>query len=120
MVGAELTKLDEWTQWLLTRKEILKLTANSYVGRQVERDEKHAIWSCLNEETGERYLALFNLAEEESEISCDCTQVEQFAVAGRTQAEEALELWSGQQGSMDQGLLSAIVPTHGVMLFVLS
>ncbi len=56
MVGAELTKLDEWTRWLLTRKEILKLTGNAYVGRQVERDGQHAVWSCLNRETGESSL----------------------------------------------------------------
>lgn len=119
MVGAELTKLDEWTKWLLTRKDILKLTGNAYAGKQVERDESHAIWSCLNEETGERYLALFNLGEGEAAISCGCAQVEQFARAGRTQVQEALELWSGERGSVEQGVLTARVPAHGAKLFAL-
>jgi len=120
MVGAELTKLDEWTKWLLTRKDILKLTGNAYAGKQMERDESHAIWSCMNEETGERYLAFFNLGEGEAVISCCCARVEQFARAGRTQVQEALELWSGERRSVAQGMLTAQVPAHGAKLFELS
>ena len=84
----------------------------------MERDASHAIWSCLNEETGERYLAFFNLGEE-SGISCDCARVEQFARAGRAQVQEALELWSGERGSVEQGVLTAWVPAHGAKLFEL-
>jgi hypothetical protein len=120
MVGAELTKLDEWTKWLLTRKDILKLTGNAYAGKQMERDESHAIWSCMNEETGERYLAFFNLGEGEAVISCCCARVEQFARAGRAQVQEALELWSGERRSVAQGMLTAQVPAHGAKLFELS
>ena len=119
MIGAELTKLDEWTEWLLTRKEILKLTGNSYVGRQVERDESHSIWSCLNADTGERYLAYFNLGEAEAVISCGCGQVEQFVRAGRTQVQDALERWSGERACPGQGVLSACVAAHGAKLFAL-
>ena len=120
MVGAELTKLDEWTKWLLTRKDILKLTGNAYAGKQMERDESHAIWSCMNEETGERYLAFFNLGEGEAVVSCCCARVEQFARAGRAQVQEALELWSGERRSVAQGMLTAQVPAHGAKLFELS
>lgn len=120
MVGAELTKLDEWTKWLLTRKDILKLTGNAYAGKQLERDESHAIWSCMNEETGERYLAFFNLGEGEAVVSCCCARVEQFARAGRAQVQEALELWSGERRSVAQGMLTAQVPAHGAKLFELS
>ena len=35
-----------------------------YVGRQVARDQKHAVWSCVNEKKDERYLALFNFMEQ--------------------------------------------------------
>lgn len=117
MIGAELTKLDEWTQWLLSRKEILKLTEGGYAGRQVERNSRRAVWSCFNEETGERYLALFNLSDEEQVLSCDCRQVEQFA--GRKAPAAARELWTGEEVSAEAGLLSASVPAHGAKLFLL-
>lgn len=118
MVGAELTMLDEWTGWLLTRKEILKLTTGDYRGKQVERDERHAIWSCLNKETGERYLALFNLGEEACTLSCDCRQVEQFAETGGN-AESAEELWSGETYFPERDVLCVAVPAHGAKLFKL-
>ena len=117
MIGAELTKLDEWTQWLLSRKEILKLTEGGYAGRQVERNSRRAVWSCFNEETGERYLALFNLSDEEQVLSCDCRQVEQFA--GRKAPAAARELWTGEEVSAEAGLLSATVTAHGAKLFLL-
>ena len=117
MIGAELTKLDEWTQWLLSRKEILKLTEGGYAGRQVERNSRRAVWSCFNEETGERYLALFNLSDEEQVLSCDCRQVEQFA--GRKAPAAGRELWTGEEVSAEAGLLSTTVPAHGAKLFLL-
>lgn len=120
MVGAELTTLDSWTKWLLTRKEILKLTENAYVGRQVERDGKHAVWSCLNQETGERYLALFNLSHEECLLSCRLGEVEQFTREGAAGAQWAVELWSEEEIRLSQNLLCASVPAHGTKLFKLN
>lgn len=133
MVGAELTKLDEWTRWLLTRKEILKLTGNGYRGRQEERDGGHAVWTCRNEETGERYVALFNLKEEEQVLSFDCSQSEwpggpeaepawENARAGRVSGQEkeaAEELWSGERTFPREHVISASVPAHGVKLYKL-
>ena len=65
-------------------------------------------------------MAFFNLAEEDAVISCVCAQVEQFAEAGKTQVQEALELWSVQRSAAGQGVVSASVPAHGAKLFALS
>ncbi len=117
MIGAELTKLDAWTLDLLTRKEILKLTANEYVGRQFEKNEAYAVWSCLNEKNGERYLALFNFQESEQVLACCLKEVEQFSglqgeVCGAT------ELWSGGR-LVFEDVLTDTVPAHGVKLYQL-
>ena len=118
MIGAELTRLDEWTKWLLTRKEILKLTDNACVGKQVERDGQHAVWSCVNRETGEQYLALFNLQEKECVLSCELACVEQFSREGAgAQRKAAKELWSGEETKLAQEVLQAAVPAHGTKLF---
>lgn len=118
MVGAELTKLDDWTLWLLTRKDILKLVSNEYVGKQFEKNQDYAIWSCLNRENGERYLAFFNFREEEQQISCVLEEVEQLA--GRTAGiRKAAELWSGTDRKVAEGVLTDLVPAHGAGLFAL-
>ncbi len=117
MIGAELTKLDAWTIELLTRKEILKLVSNDYAGRQFEKNEAYAVWSCLNDKTGEKYLALFNFQETDKVLICCLNEVEQFAgqagdVCGAT------ELWSGER-LVFEGVLADTVPAHGARLYLL-
>lgn len=127
MVGAELTMLDEWTLSVLTNQEALKLVSNDYVGKQVERNEERAVWSCLNSKTGEKYLAYFNLSEEVQDISCDMGSVEQFADgmaepgdAGEDVTDKNImvtEIWSGEKEAMDGSMLKSHVPAHGAKLF---
>lgn len=117
MIGAELTKLDAWTIELLTRKEILKLVSNDYAGRQFEKNEAYAVWSCLNDKTGEKYLAMFNFLETDKVLTCCLNEVEQFAgqaggVCGAT------ELWSGER-LVFEGVLVDTVPAHGARLYLL-
>lgn len=119
MIGAELTRLDEWTLDLLTRKDILKLVSCEYVGRQFEKNGDYAVWSCMNSTTGEKYVALFNFRDTEQEIKCDLNEVEQFAEA-QGNASHAKELWSQQDTVLCENVLTDIVPPHGARLFALS
>lgn len=119
MVGAELTKLDEWTRKLLTNHEILKLTGNDYVGKQVERDENHAIWSCCNEKTGERYVALFNFKEKTQKLCCSLEEAEQFA-GTKSGCNGGTELWTGEQVKLEDGVICTEVAAHGAKLYRLS
>ena len=131
MIGAELTKLDEWTLSLLTRKEILKLVSSEYTGRQFVKEKEYAIWSCLNEKNGEQYVALFNFLDEAQEIACRISEIEQFAESSwkelyqnddeqtksgiREQA--ALELWTGKKMQIQDLHIADLVPAHGARLF---
>lgn len=118
MIGAELTLLDDWTLDLLTRKDILRLVSNDYVGQQLEKNEDHAVWSCRNRETGEKFIALFNFGDAEQEIECDLKEVEQFADAA-VDARCAKELWSRQETAIHENVLKDTVPSHGAKLFEL-
>ena len=117
MIGAELTLLDEWTQWLLTRTDILKLTSSDYRGAQVEKDQAHAIWICQNEQTGERYVAFFNFQETAAEIGCELAETGLYAQMPETHNSTALELWTGEQISIENGWLKDQVPPHGARLY---
>lgn len=125
MVGAELTKLDEWTLDLLTNREVLKLLLNDYVGKQVERDENHVIWSCYNQKTNEKYMAFFNLCQKEREIIYNIGDVEQFAAVQReeknvTEVFEVKEIWSGETTVLQGTELKAQISGHGAKLFRLT
>ena len=115
MVGAELTQLDEWTRSLLMKEDILKMVSNDYTGRQVERDEKHAVWSSFNKQTGERHAAYFNLQDEEQTICLDWNQIKQFPIEDN---QPVTELWENKDYEADGSVLSVKVAPHGVKLFV--
>ncbi len=117
MIGAELTKLDSRTTALLTNREVLKLVSNDYVGRQAELEQDYAVWSCLNKKTGEKYIALFNLAEEERQIGISSGQIRQFDGQIATETGTAYELWSGESFPIENGYVGAKIPEHGVKIF---
>ena len=116
MIGAELTKLDDWTLDLLTRKDILKLVSNEYVGRQFEKNDKYAIWSCMTKSTGEKYFAFFNFRDEEQEIKCCLNEVEQFEDM-KIEADRVMELWSHKEAVLQGDVLKDMVPSHGARIF---
>lgn len=114
MIGAELTKLDSWTFSLLTKEEILKLASNDYLGRQVERNGNFVIWSCYKENSGEKYVAYFNLHAQVQKIRFDWKQIEQFQIS---EGQEVIELWNQECYVAEGGVISAEVAPHGVKLF---
>lgn len=69
MLGAGLTKLDDWTLSLLTNPRVLSMLTPACRPWQLERDECHAVWAAENAQAGERYIALFNLADQPTALS---------------------------------------------------
>ena len=118
MIGAELTKLDDWTLSILTNQNVLKLLSNDYVGKQVARDKEHAVWSCYNEKTGEKYIALFNFKEEERQLSISVEEIEQFYGLDSKEAA-AFELWSEETAQLLDGNLIVNVASHDAKIFLL-
>ena len=118
MIGAELTKMDEWTLSLLTNGNILKLLSNDYVGKQVIRDKEHAVWSCYNGKTGEKYVALFNFKEEEQELTVVTNEIEQF-YGLELKETAAVELWSDSETKLENGMLTAKVADHDAKIYLL-
>lgn len=119
MLGAELTRLDAETLGLLTNEKILKLLSCDYVGRQEERDEQHAIWSCYCKETKEAYVALFSFEESENEVSFDVKDSEQLKDLDFAGRKHATELWSGEKTEVVDGVIRAEVGRHGVKIFAI-
>ena len=105
MVGAELTKLDDWTLSLLTNREVLAMLTPDCHPRQVFRNEDEAVWTAENNKLGTSYLALFNLSDEEREVDASTT-----FTAG-------MELWTNSRISTENGKLSVKLPAHGCAVY---
>lgn len=113
MIGAELTKLDDWTKSLLTNRSILKMLTPDCRPEQICLEENRAVWKAENEKTGEYYIALFNLAEEEAEVGISTGEAEMpEEISG-----ELTECWSGEKAELSEGILKALLPAHGCAVY---
>ena len=112
MLGAELTMLDEQTLSLLTNPRILSLLP--FPARQLWLTENEAVWAAENPETGESYLAFFNLSDEERTLSLAWNELMDSMEKLPDQAPSSLlDLWSGQKLPLSGKKIAFRLPAHG-------
>ena len=107
MLGAEMTKLDDWTLSLLQNEKLLHLLSGQFTSRQLMRSKQQCIWKAEDQNTGEHYIALFNLTDLPRSITLD---PKVFAAPGHY-----TEVWSGQ--TISKETTHSMVPPHGALLF---
>ncbi len=110
ILGANLTKLDDWTLSLLTNPEVLSLDGASHGARQVTRDPGQVVWISHPDAGAGLYLALFNLTDTQRPISYPLQSL------GGTVSFKVRDLWEHKDlGSIDT--LRITVPPHGSKLY---
>lgn len=115
MIGAELTKMDDWTLSLLTNQELLNLMNENCHGTQLVRDESKAIWKNKNDKTGVLHVALFNLSDEDDTLSITLEELEEDLDENKTY--NLHEIWDKTDARVDNGRIEAVVPAHGVKVY---
>lgn len=110
MIGAELTKLDEWTLSLLTNQAVLDMLDPACRPRQIRCTGEEAVWAAENAETGEAWLALFNLSDEDQAVETCAREWRDVYTAGT-------ELWTGGTTPVEKGSLSVRLPAHGCAVY---
>ena len=116
MIGAEMTRLDDFAKGLLTNTEVLRMQREGTNARQLMRNEEEAVWIAENERTGEEYLAIFNLSDEERGINWWVGRAQSYGYRGCGKGTMK-ELWTGSEANIITGALSCLVPAHGVRLY---
>jgi len=112
IVGANLTRLDDWTMSLLTNRDVLKVNQYGHGQRQVAREGDTVAWTSIGR-NGIRYLALFNLNDRDKTIAR--TYAFYNLPSGRYRSRE---IWSKE----DRGASDAInvtLPPHSCILLEL-
>lgn len=107
MFGGDLPSNDEFTLSLLTNKEVLRMHRESADVRQLFQENNKVAITSGNPETGEVYLALFNLSgqKEKNTISVDLNKL------GFNTSCQVTELWSGEQlGSFSGQFVQSFEP----------
>lgn len=112
MIGAELTKLDNDTLKLLTNKRVLKMLTPECKPRQYMLDADKAVWTARNDNSGEIYVALFNLRDEAAEVTLNLERAEISVNVPWT------ELWTGEERNASETVITADLPAHGCSVFM--
>lgn len=113
MLGCEMTKLDDWTLSLLTNREVLAMLTPKCVPHQICLDDNKAIWTAHNKEAESSYVALFNLSDEEAEVSIAWKDLQLG-----TAPSSLTELWTKATATADaDGILKAKLPAHGSVVY---
>jgi alpha-galactosidase len=112
ILGANLTRLDDWTTRLLTNREVLGVDQSGHDQRQVSREADVVGW--ISSGKGEtRYLALFNLNDKEKKIH---RSYEFYNLPGKSYRSR--ELWSQvDRGSSE--MVDVTIAAHGCVLLEL-
>ena len=114
IMGGEMRDNDEFTLSLLTNGEILRMDQKGTDAHQVYRTEKACAWKSLDSEDGSVYVALFNLSEEEKEITA-C--FEELELSGTYQIRD---LWAGKDQGTVEGKVAATIAPHGAAVYKLT
>ena len=126
MVWGDLPTSDPATIALLQNADVLAVHADSHGNREVFREDPLILWTADGPD-GERYVAAFNVGEEELAVSLDSQDVGLPASLDG----EVTELWSGrpvptrkirEQSDAARGVapgstaLDVVIPRHGAVL----
>lgn len=128
MLGAEMTKLDDWTLSLLTNEEVLELLKDGHHGVQVSRSKERVIWTGWDEKDNSVYVALFNLGEADANVSVALSDIVDAlplkvgaALMERCDVDKSeialKELWTKQNEYCTGEAIYSIVESHGAKLF---
>jgi alpha-galactosidase len=112
IIGANLTKLDDWTTSLLTNRDVLDVNQYAHDQLQVAREGNTVAWTAAGK-NGVRYLALFNLNDRDKTIA------RTYAFYNLPSGSySSRELWSNEdRGRSDS--INVTLPAHSCILLEL-
>ena len=113
ILGANLTRLDDWTTRLVTNRDVLDVDQFGHDQRQVAREGGTVAWTAKGKDKVE-YLALFNLNDKDKTI--DRTYAFYNLAAG---SYHSRELWSGTDRGTDTAI-NVTLPPHSCILLALT
>ena len=111
MIGAEMTKNDDFTLQLLTNAQVLAIGRESFCGRPLRTTNEESVWFAPRRDGQGAYLALFNLSDEEREV---VVRTQSLGYAAMT----AQELWTKASAPVGESL-SARLAAHDAAVFLL-
>lgn len=115
MIGSDLLSTPkEIIDKYFKNDEIIAINQHSTDNRQVFKNKNYAIWTATVPETGERYIALFNLQDKPAKVTFN---MELESLRGEYKVRD---LWKRQDIGTAKGKLSAELGAHDATVFKLT
>ena len=114
MFGGDLPTMDDFTLSLLTNEDVLKMHSRGCEVRQLFQENGKAGITSKDSVTGETYLALFNISEEEQTVGADLRDM------GLSGAVKATNLWTGEKAGRFKKRIEVSLAPHACILYKLS
>ena len=112
MIGAEMSKNDEFTLSLLTNADVLAIGKESFCAHPLHTTQEKCVWIAPRQDGAGIYAALFNLSDEERMISVDTALLN---ARGKT----AKELWTKACSPLGN-TLSARLGAHDAAVYLIT
>lgn len=113
MLGGDLLSTPDSIVALFQNDELLRINQKSVDNRQVVNRNDEIVWVATDEENGNKYVALFNVGEQERVIDFS---LELESLRGKYQGRD---LWLHKDIGIVEGSLKTVVSPHGAKLFSL-
>ncbi len=112
ILGGELRENRPEDLEVITNRDIIEINQYSSCNKQLMRTSSQAVWYCVDKDKND-VIALFNLTDEEKEISVDLNTY------GITECYKGTELWTKEVCENISGVLKHTVAPHGTVIFKL-
>lgn len=112
--GGDMTQMDPFTLSLLTNDEVIAVNQYSTHNRQLFRIGNQAAWVADDENSNDKYLAVFNTGSATTNVPVD------LSTLGFTGSAQVRSLWDGSDLGSFTGSFSPSIASHGAALYRLS
>lgn len=114
MLGGNLPDNDEFLQSILTNREVMRVNQECINSREVFNQDGKVIWLADIPNSKEHYLAMFNIGDENQEVTC---HFKKFELSSKWKVED---LWKQESIGTRSKQISADLPPHGAVLYKLN
>ncbi len=115
MFGGDLPSNDAFTLSLLTNKDVLTMHRWSRDVRQLFQDENKVVITSKNPNTGQVYLALFNISDNKSALNIE-VDLNDLEITGACKIKN---MWTGEELEKVEGTFSQKLRTHACGLYLI-
>lgn len=112
MLGCELTKLDDWTLSLITNENLLALLTPDCKPKQIHLDDTKAIWLATNNKINKKYVALFNLSDDASNVSVNLEELDLHNLEVKL-----TDLWTNETSKSINKIISKKLAPHKSIVY---